>query len=470
MAASSFIRSVEPLLVQGVEAIGTFISRDFCAIGSGPAGVASAIESSRLGKRAIVIDRFESFGGASLHSGTIPSKTLWSLAQRTTEIPNFALLREGLIKVIKDQKNATMEDLIRNHVCYLNGLAEFVDPHTVAVFSETGSKIATVVADHFIIATGSMPRQPEGLAHFSSRIVNSTELLMMDEIPNQFIVMGGGVIGSEYATILHRLGSRVTIVDSNERMLKFLDPAISEKLRQILMESGRFSYIPNVKDPIMHLEDDVVRLSFDDRTIEGDYLLHALGRVANVKMLNLDAIGVELTHRGHIAVNELFQTSVPHIYAGGDVKGSPGLASTAWREGGIIAHLAHGRRTEMFPEIFPTGIYTIPEIGCCGKTEMELKEKNIEYAVGVAEFKSTSRGIIENEDGMVKMLFDPDSGTVYGAHMIGKGAAGMIHYPNAVMRYGGKISDFYTSVSNYPTIEGELLRNAALNGVHDTRH
>lgn len=459
---------------------------DAVVIGSGPAGNAYAREARRLGKSVAVIEPFDGLGGASLHSGTIPSKTIWQAAKELgrwkQEGFDYGYFRNRISRVIGNMKLRTAMEFEQEKITYIAGMAKFNNSKEVSVHDEEGAETKIVSADRFFIATGSRPRTPGDIVFDGIQVFHSTNLLQMREIPSRMIVVGAGVIGTEYASMFSSLGVQVKLIDKNDRPLNFIDKEVSGKLTQIL-EQSNVIYLPKTEPQLIQRTSNGVKMKLYQEllaspdnsskikarvcsveTIEADVVLFAQGRVPNTESVRAKEIGIETTPRGHIKVNSLFQTNIPEIYAGGDVIGPPSLASTSWRQGSIAARYSWGNETESFPKTFPTGIFTIPEIGYVGRTEEELICDGQPYVVGKADYSTTARNDIseENSPGFFKVLVDPVSKRLLGAHVIGKNACGMIHLPQVMMDSHLDYSYLFHKISNYPTRSGEGFRNAAL--------
>ncbi len=441
---------------------------DLVIIGSGPSGRTAAIQAGKLKRRVLVIDRADRLGGVSVHTGTVPSKTL-----RETVL-NLSGWRErsfyGRSYRVKDQIKA--EDLKarlhmtldyevdvlehqfnRNHVETLAGMAHFVPPNEVEVEIEAGDT-TRVTGEKFLIATGTRTYRPDYVPFNGTTVVDGDEFLEMAEIPRSLIVVGAGVIGVEYATMFSALDVRVTLIEPRETFLDFIDKTIIHEFTHQIRDNGvdlrLGSAIEKVEDAADHVE---VTLA-NGRHVRAEMLLFAAGRVGATDKLNLQAVGLETDHRGRISVErKTYQTVVPHIYAAGDVIGHPSLASTSLQQGRVAA--CHALETPTLPESpwFPYGIYSVPEISTCGMSEEELQERGIPYEVGVARFRETSRGhIMGLEHGMLKMLFSLKTRRVLGVQIVGEGATELIHIAQAVLNLKGTVDYFVQNTFNYPTL------------------
>ncbi|WP_294609664.1 Si-specific NAD(P)(+) transhydrogenase [Roseovarius sp.] len=441
---------------------------DLIIIGSGPAGRAAAIQAGKLKRRVLVIDRKDRLGGVSVHTGTIPSKTLretvlnlsgwrersfYGRAYRVKENIGAEDLKARLHMTLDHEVDVLEHQFNRNHVDTLNGLARFVDPHTVDVATEAGD-VTRLTADRFLISTGTKTYRPDSVPFNGRTVVDSDEFLELAQIPRSLIVVGAGVIGVEYATMFSALDVRVTLIEPRETFLDFIDTALIQDFTHQIRENGvdlrLGSGIDKVEDAGEHVE---VSLA-NGRHVRAEMLLFAAGRMGATDSLNLGAVGLETDHRGRIEVDRKnYQTAVPHIYAAGDVIGHPSLASTSVQQGRVAA--CHALDTPTLPESpwFPYGIYSVPEISTCGMSEEEMQERGIPYEVGVARFRETSRGhIMGLEHGMLKMLFSLKTRRVLGVQIVGEGATELIHIAQAVLNLKGTVDYFVQNTFNYPTL------------------
>lgn len=453
---------------------------DLAVIGSGPAGQKGAIQAAKLGKTVAIIEQDVVPGGACLNSGTIPSK---SLREAILDLSRYnerafygaSCVREVTVHDLNYRLNAVLESereiLLRqfhkNQVRFLRGKARFEDPHRVLIVDHAYRVLFEVHAEKFLVATGSVPRNPLHVPFDEDVILDSTRLLSIDRIPQTMLVLGGGIVGTEYASFFSVLGCEVTVLDKRERLLPQLDAEIGMHLQFGLKESGLKFVGKKVPDKIeRHGNKGYVHCQ-DGSSFEADVVLYSLGREANVEGLHLDKAGIVLTERGYVPVNEYFQTPAVHIYAAGDVIGFPALASTSMEQGRLAARHAFGAATHPFPSFFPIGIYTIPEISCCGYTEQQLKEKGYHYEVGRAYYYEIARSHITGSDklGMFKILFHRETREILGVHIVGRDATEIIHTGQVAMLFRGTVDLFVEQVFNYPTF-AEGYRIAALNGLN----
>jgi NAD(P) transhydrogenase len=457
---------------------------DLVVIGSGPAGQKGAIAAAKQGKKVAVIDRKGMIGGVSLHTGTIPSKTLreaimymTGFRQRAFYGCDYALKerisKEDLSDRVRMVQEREMEvvrhQFRRNDVTVILGSARFLDPYTVGVSTESGE--VSLMAEKILIACGTRPARNPMIPFDGQTIIDAGEMEQLLSIPKELIVVGAGVIGVEYASMYAALESRVTIIEQRPEMLDFVDREIVEQLQyhlrnlDVILRFGE-KVLSVEKEP----DGDVVAILESGKTVTSDALLYAVGRQTNADLLNLEAAGVVIDERGKIRVNEYFQTEIPHIYAAGDVIGFPALAATSMQQGRLAACHMFGEDSNYSAFPLPYGIYTIPEISMIGKTERQLTEEKIPYEVGVARYDELARGqILGDHTGKLKILFDPRNLKLLGLHIIGEGATELIHIGQAVLSAGATIEYFRDTVFNYPTL-AEAYKVAALNGLNKLRN
>lgn len=456
------------------------IKVDFAVIGSGPAGQAAAIQASKLGKSVVLIEKEIVPGGNCLNSGTIPSKSLREAiidltrynersfygSSCLTEVTIFDL-NYRLTTVLEGERAMLLRHFKKNNVRFLQGKAQFESPTELTISDDQEKFLYQITADKILIATGSEPRNPMHIPFDDDVILDSNRLLTIKSIPKTMVVLGGGVVGAEYASFFSTLGTKVMVLDKRERLLPALDAEIGTHLQVGLKEFG-LEFAPLKIPKKIERVNNHARVQCEDGSVfEAEVLLYALGRAANVQGLHIERAGVARNERGYIPVNEYFQTSVAHIYAGGDVIGHPALASTSMEQGRLAARHAFGAKTHIFPTFFPLGIYTIPEISCCGYTEEELQYKNISYEVGRAYYYEIARSHITGAShlGLFKILFDRESLEILGVHIVGRTATEVIHIGQVAMSFGAKLDYFVDQIFNYPTF-AEGYRIAALNGLN----
>lgn len=457
---------------------------DLVVIGSGPAGQKAAMQAAKLEKKVILLEKYPYVGGASLNSGTIPSKSLREAILDLTDfykrsfyaqekpVKSISIndLNFRLHKVLDEQRSMLLRQFTKNNIQIIQGCASFEDKHTLKVVNEKQQLLCYISAERIIIATGSKPRNPQDIPFDRHKVLDSTRLLDIDDLPKSLMVLGGGIIGTEYASFFAALGTKVTVIDKKERMLSLLDCEISAHLQDALNKIG-LKFIGNKEfESVTHKQDKVV-VKFKDSSEEvADMMLYALGRVAEVDELQIEKAGITLTEKGYIPVNALFQTVVSNIYAVGDVIGNPALASTSMEQGRLAARHAFQVETHHFPTFYPIGIYTIPEISYCGYTEEQLKNLGFKYEIGRAYYYEIARNqIVGNDPGMFKILFHVDTLEILGIHIIGREATEVIHIGQVAMTFHAKIHYFVDQVFNYPTY-AEGYRIAALNGLNKVKH
>ncbi len=466
---------------------------DLCVIGSGPAGQKAAIQAAKLGRAVCVVEKRNVVGGAAVETGTIPSKALREAILRLAgvisanpRVQDFTAarlkalsgLRESCFGVIKAEIDLVRTHFANNEIDILVGTGSFKDAHTVEVVGEHARE--AVEADHFVIATGTRPTKPQGIAFDKRNILTSDEILDLPALPRSMIVVGGGVIGTEYASMLAALGVRVTLIEGRPRLLDFVDAEIIEALQYHLRHADvtlrlgeKVVTIRAVAPPAgaRNSDDTMVEAVLESgKTIRGDALLYCVGRQGNTEALNLAGVGIESDERGRIKVDQCGRTNVPHIYAAGDVIGFPALASTSMEQGRLAACQMFGQPYQSVAELLPYGIYSIPEISMVGWTEEKLTAEGIPYEAGIAQYKEIARGQLLGDDiGMLKMLIHQESRVVLGVHIIGTGATELVHIGQAVIAHKGTVEYFVNTVFNYPTL-AECYKVAALNGLNKLRN
>jgi len=455
---------------------------DLVVIGSGPAGEKGAAQAAYFGKRVCLVEKGRELGGACANTGTLPSKTLRETALylsglRQREIYGVEYMRsvQGVSVaefmrhkefVTNRERQRIKRNLERHQVDVLHGFACFVDAHKIHVKAEAGER--DVTAEVVLIATGSSPHRPKEVPFESPSVDDSDEILSLDSMPETLVVLGGGVIGSEYASVFAALGCKVTLVEGRDRLMGFLDFEISDRLTEAFRKLGIDVVLGQYAAKIEHIEGSRrLRTTLKDgRVIESDRLLSAAGRSSNVAGLELQAAGVETAERGKIKVNEHFQTTAPNVYAAGDVIGFPALASTSMEQGRVaMCHAFDFKYKTRVAETFPYGLYTIPEVSMVGATEEELKKQGVDYEVGRASYLDNARAQIVNDPhGLVKLLFDAKTKKLLGVHVLGERGTEFVHVGQAVMALGGTLDYFIDNVFNYPTLS-EAYKYAAYDGL-----
>jgi NAD(P) transhydrogenase len=460
-------------------------SYDLLVIGSGPAGQRAAIQAAKLNKRVALVERKAVIGGVCINTGTIPSKTLREavlhfsgyrlrgLYGASYTVKQNITMEDLLFRtdhVIRHEIDVTRHQLMRNQVEVFSADASFVDPHTIRLTDADGQGAREVKAARVVVATGTEVTRDESIPFDGDRICCSDDIIHMTRLPRTMTVVGAGVIGLEYASIFAALGVRVTLVDKRNRLLPFVDAEIIETLAYHLRENRvtlRLGEEVSSMELITDAFGDRVRIHLaSGKQIVTDTALYSVGRTGATSSLNLSAAGLSADDRGRLTVNEHCQTSVPHVYAVGDVIGFPSLASTSMEQGRLAACHAFGVKATSVPALFPYGIYAIPEISMVGRNEEELTEQGIPYEVGKANYREIARGqIIGDSSGLLKLIFQLDTHKLLGVHIIGEGASELVHIGQAVLAFGGPIEYFVNTVFNYPTL-AECYKTAAFDGVN----
>ena len=454
---------------------------DLIVIGAGPAGEKGAAQAAYFGKRVALIERAPHPGGAGINTGTVPSKTL-----RETALYFSGLGQHGLYgvdyqvkshltvkdfmyreqEVVRSLRQVVTENIVRHKIQLLRGHAAFEDPHTLRVTRENEPD-RLLTGDVILVATGSVPTRHKDIPFTDTRIHDSDEILEMVNLPRTMAVVGAGVIGCEYTTIFAALGIKTSLIDGRDRLLGFLDAEVAEQLKtqmgllgvDLRMKESVVSYSP---------ETDGVRLQLKSgASLLVDQVLVAAGRVANVRTLGIDRAGLAVNERGLITVNESYQTSVPHIYAAGDVIGFPALASTSMEQARVAMVQAFDLpkyKTRVAP-IFPLAVYTIPEISMAGETEETCKQKNIEYCIGRAFYRTNARGQISGDlGGEIKRVVRYPDKLLLGVHIIGVAAAELVHIGLIALQTECTIDMFVNTVFNYPSLS-DVYKYAAYDGL-----
>ena len=460
------------------KAIHDLIEVDLVCIGSGPAGQRAAVQAAKLGKRVAVIEKRRMVGGVSVDTGTIPSKTFREAAlafgQQAEQFrkrhgfavpsrPTVDQLFSRVNEVVQREGDVVERQLHRNDIMVMRGEASFVDAHTVQVVGD--ESLQWIQAQYILIAVGTVPAQPPGMVHDHPQIITSDKVLKLERIPRTMVVVGAGVIGLEYGSMFASVGVEVTLVDTRQRPLEFLDTEIVDELIHQMRNDGVVFRFGETVERLERSEGTppkaVVHL-VSGKKLVSDQVLFAVGRRGATESLDLARAGLEADDRGRLKVDEQFRTAVPHILAAGDVIGYPSLAATSSEQGRLASCYAFGVKAEPMLSHFPIGIYAIPEISMVGQNEQDLTMKKIPYETGMARYREIARGqIMGDNSGLLKLLFHRKNHQLLGVHVIGSGATELVHIGQAVLRLGGGLDYFMSTVFNYPTM-AECYKVASL--------
>jgi NAD(P) transhydrogenase len=456
---------------------------DLLVIGSGPGGQKAAIAAAKLDRRVAVVERPDMLGGVCLNTGTIPSKTLreailyltgvdqreiYGQSYRVKDEITIADLTARTTHVVTRENDVVRSQLTRNRVAIIPGTARFTGPHEVEV-DDGGGRLRKVSAEKIIIATGTKPARPDSVAFDEKTIIDSDGIVHLERVPRSMVVAGAGVIGIEYASMFAALGTKVTVVERRDRMLEFCDEEVVEALKYHLRDLAVTFRFGETVASVEARPEGAIALLHSGKKIPADTVLYSAGRQGMTGGLNLEAAGLAADERGRITVDEFFRTSVPHIYAVGDVIGFPALASTSMEQGRLAAHHAFGEQvtTNNVPQ--PIGIYSIPEISFVGRTEDQLTDACVPFEVGVSRYRELARGqIVGDSYGVLKLLVSPEDRKLLGVHVFGTGATELIHIGQAVMGCGGTVDYLVDAVFNYPTL-AESYKVAALDATNKMR-
>jgi NAD(P) transhydrogenase len=440
---------------------------DLIVIGSGPAGEKGAAQAAYFGKRVALIERDAFLGGAAANTGTLPSKTLRESAvflsgfrqrelfgldvgiKKKVSVRDF-MQRE---RFVKDEERLRIRDnLHRHHVELYKGSASFVDANTIAVVPDRCPPVH-LTARVILIATGSYPFRPSVFPFHDPRVFDSDTILTVQEIPGTMLVVGGGVIGCEYACIFAALGTRVTVVEKRDTLVSGMDREISESLREQMQSAGIRCLLNDAVESVQ--DTGVIEVRLQSGEVDRVHaVLVSSGRCGQTGSLGLDQVGIGTNERGHVKVNANFQTSLSHVYAAGDVIGSPALASTSMEQARMaISHAFDLKYKKGIAPILPYGVYTIPECSMAGATEEELRKEGAAYVVGHASYATNARGqIIGDHKGFLKLLFQEEDMKLLGVHMIGEQATELVHVGLTALLTGSGADLFINSCYNYPTL------------------
>jgi len=455
---------------------------DLLVIGSGPGGQKAAIAAAKLGKRAAVVERTDVVGGVCINTGTIPSKTLreailylTGLSQRELYGQSYRVKQDITVQdlsartqhVVGREIDVILHQLARNHVTLLAGTARFVDPHTVGI--RGGPVERQVTAANTVIATGTRPARPGSVAFDGRSVLDSDQILALEQIPSSMVVVGAGVIGLEYASMFAALGTKVTVVERRQTMLEFCDEEVVESLRYHLRDLAVTFRFGESVAAVESRTGGTITVLESGKRIPADTVLYSAGRQGLTDELELANAGLEADKRGRIAVGPDFRTQVDHIFAVGDVIGFPALAATSMEQGRLAAYAAFGEPTSSLGDLLPIGIYTIPEISYVGKSEAQLTEASIPYEVGISRYRELARGqILGDSYGVLKLLVSLEDRRLLGVHVFGTNATEIVHIGQAVMGNSGTVDYLIDAVFNYPTL-AEAYKVAALDAVNKLR-
>jgi len=458
-------------------------SYDLVVIGSGPAGQRAAVQAAKIGKKVAVVERRSELGGVAINTGTIPSKTLREavidlsgLRQRTLYGESFRGKSDITIKdllfrcddVMRREREVVKAQLQRNGVKLYEGLGRFATPTTVEV--ETSDGVRTLEAAHTLIAVGTVPGLPDGMTVDHQTVLTSDDVLMIPRIPRTMTVVGAGIIGTEYATMFAALGVEVTLIDKRPVMLEMVD---RELVDQLVVLAREMNVTLRLGEEVAKIENGrngqaAVGLRSGKR-FATEMVLVSAGRTGATASLGLEKIGLTPDARGRLTVDAQFRTAVPNVYAAGDVIGAPGLASTSAEQGRLAACAMFGIEAQSVPELFPYGIYAIPEIAWVGRNELELTAAGVPFETGVARYREIARGhILGDDEGMLKLIFHIDTRAILGVWVMGTDATDLVHVGQAVMALGGTLDYFLRNVFNYPTLT-ECYKVAAYDGYNKLR-
>jgi len=454
-------------------------SLDLIVIGCGPAGEKAGAQAAYFGKRVAVVERAQDVGGSCINTGTVPSKTLRESALYFSGLKQRGLygidysLKENLTihdfmhherEVVEMERRRILKNLELHRIELVHGQASFEDAHTVAVSGTSGTR--RLRGEVILISTGSKPHRPPEIAFDDVHVFDSDTFLQMERIPRTLAVIGGGVIGCEYASIFVALGVSVTLVDGRDRLLPFLDAEISERLRVRLAALGMEFWFNERPVKVQSTASGVDLVMKSGKTLQTESVLFAAGRRAAVDGLALEKAGLAINDRGYIPVDVNYRTARPHIYAAGDVIGFPALASTSMEQGRVaVCHAFGFKYKQRVASMLPMGIYTIPEISAAGETEESCKEKKIDYCVGRALYSNNARGhIVGDTAGLLKLIFARADRKLLGVSIIGESATELIHIGMMVLDNNFSIDEFIEEVFNYPTLS-ETYKYAAYDGL-----
>jgi NAD(P) transhydrogenase len=455
---------------------------DLAVIGSGPGGQRAAIQAAKLKQKVALVEKKAVVGGVCINTGTIPSKTLReavlhlsgfrerSIYGASYTVKENITIQDLLFRaehVIRHEIDVTRHQLQRNRVTTFDAEGSFAGPNTLRLTFSDGRGTRDIQFAKAVIACGTQCTTDPGIPFDGQRIFISDDMLKLDKLPETLAVIGAGVVGIEYATVFAALGVRVTVIDKRERLLPFVDAEIIESLSYHLRQHRVTLRLGEEVKSLAFAKEGQVKIGLaSGKQIKTEKALYSIGRTGATDGLNLAAVGLAADARGRLTVDANYRTAVPHVYAVGDVIGFPSLASTSMEQGRLAACHAFGVPAVSVPELFPYGIYTIPEISMVGRTEEELTHAGVPYEVGKAQYKEIARGqILGDSTGLLKLIFHLETRALLGVHIIGEGASELIHIGQAVMALGGTVDYFVNAVFNYPTL-AECYKTAAFDGIN----
>jgi len=463
---------------------------DLVVIGAGPAGEKGAAQAAYFGKRVCIVERAPKPGGAMVNTGTVPSKTLretalyfsgfrqrglYGIDLRVKPDITLADFMQRERSVIETEWELIDENIHRHRIATVQGAARFADARTLEVV-RYGTEPRRLTADVFLVATGARPKPPSGFALDGEIVVDSESLLRIQRIPGSMIVLGGGVIGCEYACMFASLGVRVTVINERGRLVSHLDPDASDALRRSMTARLGVTVYGNAECRSVEVEGRRVAVTLGDGTIiAADLLLVATGRVGNVAGLGLESLGVRVDAQSFVQVDANYRTAACHVYAAGDAIGFPALASSSMEQARVaVCHAFDLRYKRTVSSVLPYAVWTIPEIATVGESEESLLAREKPFEVGRASFRTNARGqMIGDVDGFVKLLFDPETQRVLGVTIVGEGACELIHVGMTVIALEGTLDFFIQAAFGFPSL-GEVYKYAAYDGLqrlqrHDAR-
>lgn len=449
---------------------------DLVVVGGGPAGEKGAVQAAYFGKRVALIERAADPGGACVHTGTLPSKTLreaslflaghrhrelYGLAvsvDRCAAAPRLASRKDA----VRAEEVARMRwNLERHQVQLIHGFGRFLSPHALAVSRPDGSELR-LRAKHFLVATGSSPYRPADIDFEDPDIEDSDSVLELARVPESLTVIGAGVIGCEYATLFAELGVRVSLIEARAEILGFLDDELVRRLESAMRSMGVLLHFGDGHEAVFRDERGIVTRLRSGTEIASEQLLFAAGRGGNTQSLGLEALGIAIDKRGYIQVDANYQSAVPSIRAAGDCIGFPALASTSMEQARVaVCHAFGFEYKRSVDDLLPYGIYTIPEVSAVGLTEEEAAAQARPVVIGRAFYRDNARGkIIGDREGVVKLVFDKQSRKLIGCHCLGDRASELVHIGQMAIALGGTVETFIELVFNFPTLS-ETFKYAA---------